>query len=155
MNTVKTLMPFILVVCVILMACICQAVDNSWKLYMKGDPFLSSYDPGGLTRPSKDTVRVRVKDECVDKAKCHEWHRKFIAESKGHMKAEYELFAYRISTVEIQCKAAKIRYLSGKSVDEHGKTIEEYNEPTAWFETKNPWNQKNDPQEELWNIVCK
>jgi hypothetical protein len=155
MNILKRLPPFLLFVFIILPPYICQAADKGWKPYVKGDPFISSYDPGSVTRPSKDIVRVRVKDECTDKAKCREWHRKWIAESKGQMKSEYEHFAYRISSVEIQCKAGKIRYLSGRSVDENGKTIEEYNEPTTWLEVRNPWNQPNDPQEELWKILCK
>lgn len=82
----------------------------------------------------------------------------WIAESKDLMKQEYERFVYRISSVEIQCKEEKFRYLSGRSVDENGKTIEEYDQtgqPAAWLNARNPWNQPNDPQEELWKILCK
>jgi len=155
MNIVKILQSFVLFACVVFTDCICQAADNGWILYVKNDPFVASYDLSSLKRPSKDIVRVRVKDECVDKEKCREWHRKWIAQSKGRMKAEYERFTYRISTVEIQCTSGKIRYLSGKSVEENGKILEEYNEPTAWLEAMNPWNQPNDPIEELWKTVCK
>ena len=157
MNMMRRVCHSLILACVIILPWICHAADHAWKPYVKYDPFISSYDPSSVTRPSKDIVRVLVKDECSDKEKCREVYRKWIAESKGLMKAEYERFAYRISSAEMQCKAGKIRYLSKRNVDENGKTLDEfrYGGGTAWMDVRNPWNEPNDPQEELWKLLCK
>jgi hypothetical protein len=132
------------------------AAGADWKIYGKIDPFVQYYDPGSLSYPTKDKdiVRLQLKSVCIDKNKCRELHKKWIRESKGEMNPAYEKWAYSLSSVEIQCRDKKIRFLSVKNIDENGKTIDGVEKPTEWMDIKNPWNQP-DPTEDLCKIICK
>ncbi len=150
----KVLLPFIFFTFFILALLNSEAAGADWKIYGKIDPFVEYYDPGSLSYPTKDIVRLQLKSVCADKNKCRELHKKWIRESKGQMDPAYEKWAYRLSSVEIQCKGKKIRFLSVKNIDESGKTIDGDEKPTEWMDIKNPWNQP-DSMEDLCKIIYK
>ncbi|MGA2465529.1 MAG: surface-adhesin E family protein [Thermodesulfobacteriota bacterium] len=112
-----------------------------WKFYGSTEMYLGYYDAQGITRPSKNIIRVWGKDIFMK-----EGVSKLVRKSgKG-----YENFSHSISLSEINCVEKTFRQLKVTFYDNEGGSIGTSNSPSEWiFFTPESMGEK------LYKEVCK
>ena len=105
-------------------SCFTEGRGDEWKLYamtVEGSWF---YDVTGITRPSKDTVRVPVKIIYTDVGKMT-----FARE----LEEKYPTVSFALIVSEIRCADKKVRLLSRFIYSTKGDILKSFNnEDTTW-----------------------
>jgi hypothetical protein len=112
-----------------------------WKLYDVDGQIIRYYDAEGITRPSKNIARVRVKLEYTDKG---------VIEMVKKFGKHYENFKLIIALNEINCPHKKIRNLSITHYSKEGKVILKASHESEW-----DYIVPDSIAETLYQAVCK
>jgi uncharacterized protein YtpQ (UPF0354 family) len=116
-------------------------VGGDWKLYAKTDQYIRYYNANGITRPSKNIVRVWVRWDYTDKG---------IIDIVKNLGKKYENIHHTIMLDEINCSDKKVRTLSFSDYSRGGKAIR-----SGSFSGE--WNYffPESVTEALYEVVCK
>ena len=112
-----------------------------WKLYDVDGQIIRYYDAEGITRPSKNIARVRVRLEYTDRG---------VTEMVKKFGKHYENFKLIIALNEINCSDKKIRNLSITHYSTEGKVILKASRGSEW-----EYIVPQSAAETLYRFVCK
>ena len=112
-----------------------------WKFYDSNELYLGYYDAQGITRPSKNIVRVWIRRDFTEKG---------VLDVVGKIGKKYKNLSYGIGLVEIDCVEKTIRNLSLTYYDNKGKVIYSSSSPTEW-----DFIVPDSEGEKLYKEVCK
>jgi hypothetical protein len=114
-----------------------------WKPYSSTDLFLAYYDAQGITRPSKNVVRVWEKRIHTEKG---------VINWMGTYGKKYANLSYSIGLLEINCIEKKVHVLSLTHYENSSKVIDSYS-----YSSSGEWEfiVPESIAEGLYKEVCK
>jgi hypothetical protein len=112
-----------------------------WKYYCGNDYYMDFYDAQGITRPSKDVVRVWVKSDYTEKG---------VLDRVKDFGKKYEYLNHAIVLWEINCAEKKLRRLSATNYDHIGNVINSSSSQGEWA-----FIIPESISESLYKTVCK
>lgn len=95
-----------------------------WKLYYFHKNFTAYYDAQGITRPSKNIVRVWTRKDFSEEG---------VLDVVRELGKEYKNFSHIDSLMEINCFEKKSHSLSANHYDNKGRTIFYDSSPSEWY----------------------
>jgi hypothetical protein len=141
MKTSSSKLEIILVIMGLSILSYAEAWGADWKLYDLDGQMIRYYDAEGITRPSKNIARVRVRLEYTDKG---------VTEMVKKFGKHYENFKLIIALNEINCSDKKIRNLSITHYSTEGKVILKASHGNEW-----EYIVPQSAAETLYRFVCK
>ena len=95
-----------------------------WKFYGGSDNYLGCYDTQSITRPSKNIVRVWVRQYYTEKG---------VIDYVGGLGKKYENLSHTKIVLEIDCAEKTIHNLSFTDYDNKGRAIYSDSSPSKWI----------------------
>lgn len=127
-----------------------------WKIYMEADIGSWFYDAETITRPSKDTVRVRGKTVYTDEGVMRRVtgmmtiYEKYKDLESKELASKYRDLNYEQNLIELNCADRKSRTLKGTAHSRDGLVLSTYTpEAPGWNEI-----MPATAAEDLWKILC-
>ena len=94
-----------------------------WRRISKGENSLEYYDAEGITRSSKNIVKVSLKSVYTEEGKI---------DAVRKLGKRFEKVSYEIHSLEIDCSNKKIRFLSSNYYSQDDKVITSHKRTTKW-----------------------